>query len=156
MEHRQPRVYADTSVFGGVFDAEFSAPSRRFFEEVDAGKFVLVISPVVEEEIRSAPDVVQKLFAAYDQTARVEQITIETLELQASYLELGVVSRNSLADALHVAIATVAGCDLIVSWNFRDIVHFDKIRKYNAVNILRGHGQIAIHSPLEVVQHDEP
>ena len=146
MEHPPPRVYADTSVFGGVFDAEFSAPSRRFFEEVDAGKFVLVISPVVEEEIRSAPDVVQKLFAAYDQT----------LELQASSLELGVVSRNSLADALHVAIATVAGCELIVSWNFRDIVHFDKIRKYNAVNILRGHGQIAIHSPLEVVQHDEP
>ncbi len=156
MEHRQPGVYADTSVFDGVFVAEFSAPSRRFFEEVDAGKFVLMISPVVEEEIRSAPDVVQELFAAYDQTARVEQITIETLELQASYLELGVVSRNSLADALHVAIATVAGCDLIVSWNFRDIVHFDKIRKYNAVNILRGHGQIAIHLPLEVVQHDEP
>ncbi len=156
MEHRQPRVYADTPVFGGVFDAEFFAPSRRFFEEVDAGKFVLVISPVVEEKIRSAPDVVQELFAAYDQTARVEQITSETLEFQASYLELGVVSRNSLADALHVAIATVAGCELIVSWNFRDIVHFDKIRKYNAVNILRGHGQIAIHSPLEVVQHDEP
>ena len=156
MEHRQPRVYADTSVFGGVFDAEFSTPSRRFFEEVDAGKFALVISPVVEEEIRSAPDVVQELFAAYYQTARVAQITNETLELQASYVELGVVSRSSLADALHVAIATVAGCELIVSWNFRDIVHFDKIRKYNAVNILRGHGQIGIHSPLEVVQHDEP
>ncbi len=156
MEQRQPRVYADTSVYGGAFDAEFSAPSRRFFEEVDAGNFVLVISPVVEEEIRSAPDVVQALFAAYSQTARVEQITRETLELQASYLELGVVSRNSLADALHVAIATVAGCELIVSWNFRDIVHFDKIRKYNAVNILRGHAQIAVHSPLEVVQHDEP
>ena len=156
MEHRQPRVYADTSVFGGVFDAEFSAPSKRFFEEVDAGKFVLVISPVVEEEIRSAPDVVQELFAAYGQTARVEQITSETLDLQASYVELGVVSRSSLADALHVAIATVAGCELIVSWNFRDIVHFEKIRKYNAVNILRGHGQIAIHTPLEVVQHDEP
>ncbi len=156
MEHRQLRVYADTSVFGGVFDAGFSAPSRRFFEEVDAGKFALVISPVVEEEIRSAPDVVQELFTEYDQTARVEQITDETLELQASYVELGVVSRSSLADALHVAIATVAGCELIVSWNFRDIVHFDKIRKYNAVNILRGHGQIGIHSPLEVVQHDEP
>ena len=156
MTSRPLRVYADTSVFGGVFDPEFSAPSRRFFEEVDAGKFVLVISPVVEEEVRSAPDVVQELFAAYNQTARVEQITSETLELQASYVELGVVSQSSLADALHVAIATVAGCELIVSWNFRDIVHFDKIRKYNAVNILKGHGQIGIHSPLEVVQHDEP
>lgn len=25
------RVYADTSVFGGVFDAEFEEPSRKFF-----------------------------------------------------------------------------------------------------------------------------
>ena len=156
MDHRQPGVYADTSVFGGVFDADFSVPSRRFFEEVDAGKFALVLSPIVEEEVRSAPDVVQDLFAAYYQSARVEEISTESLELRDLYVDLGVVSTRSLTDALHVAIATVAGCELIVSWNFRDIVHFDKIRKYNAVNILSGHGQIGIHSPLEVVQHDEP
>ncbi len=156
MDHRQPRVYADTSVFGGVFDADFSAPCRRFIEEVDAGKFVLVISPIVEEEVRAAPDVVQELFAAYYRSARVEEISNESLEVRDLNVDPGVVSTRSLTDALHVAIATVAGCEFIVNWNFRDIVHFDKIRKYNAVNILRGHEQIAIHSPLEVVQHDEP
>lgn len=31
------------------------------------------------------------------------------------------------------------------------IVHFDKIRGYNAVNILEGYQTIAIHSPKEVV-----
>ena len=29
-----PRVYPDTSTFGGTEDPEFMAPSRAFFEEV--------------------------------------------------------------------------------------------------------------------------
>jgi hypothetical protein len=31
---RALRVYADTSVSGGVFDAKFAVPSRAFFEQV--------------------------------------------------------------------------------------------------------------------------
>ena len=34
------KIYADTSVFGGVFDQEFSAPSKQFFDEVDTGRFI--------------------------------------------------------------------------------------------------------------------
>jgi hypothetical protein len=56
-------------------------------------------------------------------------------------------------DALHVAISTISGCDLIVSWNFKHIVHFDKIPKYNAVNVLNGYGRIGIYSPLEVIKY---
>ena len=41
MANRQLRVYADTSVFGGVLDPEFSAPSKKFFDEVAAGRSVL-------------------------------------------------------------------------------------------------------------------
>lgn len=71
------------------------------------------------------------------------------------YVAAGVVREKSLGDALHVAIATVSGCDLIVSWNFRHIVHFEKISKYNAVNVLNGYGQIGIYSPSEVIHYDD-
>ena len=57
-------------------------------------------------------------------------------------------------DAGHVAAATVAGADLIVSWNFRHIVHYDKIRAYNAVNLLHGYREIEIRSPLEVIDYE--
>jgi len=56
------RIYADTSVFGGVFDQEFSEPSRQFFEEVDAGRFVPVTSAVVEAEIEPAPERIRMFF----------------------------------------------------------------------------------------------
>ena len=47
---RTLRVYADTSLFGGCFDDEFRAESIRFFEEVRAGRFVLVVSDVTLDE----------------------------------------------------------------------------------------------------------
>jgi hypothetical protein len=52
-------------------------------------------------------------------------------------------------------LATIAGCDVIVSWNFRHIVHYDRIPLYNAINALAGRPAIAIHSPAEVVPYEE-
>ena len=49
----------------------------------------------------------------------------------------------------------MAGCALIVSWNFQHIVHFQKIPLYNAMNTLRGYQQIAIFSPREVIQYED-
>lgn len=42
----------------------------------------------------------------------------------------------------------------MVSWNFRHIVRFDKIRQFNAVNLEAGYKAIAIHSPREVATDD--
>ena len=47
-----PRVYADTSVFGGVFDEEFDVASERFVAAVENGRFTLITSALVEAEIR--------------------------------------------------------------------------------------------------------
>jgi hypothetical protein len=56
-----------------------------------------------------------------------------------------------LNDALHVAIATTAGVDAIVSWNFKHIVKLDKIKRYNDINMTRGFQKLTIISPQEVV-----
>ncbi len=42
-----------------------------------------------------------------------------------------------------------------MSWNFRHIVHFDKIRRFNAVNLEAGYKPISIHSPREVATDPE-
>jgi len=49
------KVYVDTSVYGGVFDPEFSNPSKTFFNQVKKGEFELYTSAVVKEEISYAP-----------------------------------------------------------------------------------------------------
>ncbi len=148
------KIYADTSVFGGIFDTEFSEASKQFFNEIDSGRFILVTSAVVAAEIEPAPEHIREFFAKYASHGTIAEVSNEALDLQSKYIDSGVVTRKSLNDALHVAIATVSSCDLIVSWNFKHIVHFDKIPKYNAVNILNDYQPIGIHSPLEVIEYD--
>jgi len=149
------RIYVDISVFGGVFDSEFTTPSQRLFEEIETGRFTLVSSAIVQAEIEPAPKSIQTLFYKFVTYAQVVPVEASALQLQQKYLEAGIVTVKSFNDALHVAIATVSECDLIVSWNFKNIVHFDKIPKYNAINMLNGYRQINIYSPLEVIQYED-
>lgn len=148
---RIERVYVDTSVFGGVFDDEFSAPSRAFFEAVRAGRFNVVVSVLVQTEVSRGPAQVPALFDEVLSRAEVVRVTDEAVSLMQAYVDAEVLSERWRDDALHVALATVAGCTLIVSWNFKHIVNYRRIPKYNAVNALNGYGAIAIHSPSEVV-----
>lgn len=74
----------------------------------------------------------------------------ESEELAEEYVRQEVVSRRMLVDAQHIAVATVARVDVLVSWNFRHIVNLDRIRGFNAVNLRMGYSMLEIRSPLEV------
>ena len=67
-----------------------------------------------------------------------------------AYLDAAVLPAASSNDALHVAAATVARADLILSWNFKHIVNFRRIRLFNSVNLAQGYGIIDIRSPAEI------
>ncbi len=109
---------------------------------------MLVTSATVEAEIEPAPEKIQEFFARYANSANLALPTEEMFMLQRHYKREGIVTEKSMEDTLHVTIASVARCDLIVSWNFKHLVHFEKIPKYNTVNVLNGYGQIGIDSPL--------
>lgn len=146
------RVYADTSVFGGCFDDEFKTESVRFFEEVRQGRFIVVVSDVTLDELELAPDQVRGVLAMLP-ADRVEIVNTsrESDTLRNAYLEAGVVGPASSNDAAHIAVATLSKVDLVVSWNFKHIVHFEKIGGYEGVNRQHGHGSPRIYSPREVV-----
>jgi hypothetical protein len=56
---------------------------------------------------------------------------------------------------LHIALATLARVDVLVSWNFRHIVRLDKIQAFNAVNRGQSLGPLSIYSPREVTFYGE-
>lgn len=157
MKPRLHRVYCDTSVFGGVYDAEFSEASVKFLNMVREGIFDLVISPLVRREIMDplTPRIVVKEFNDMLHYGTLIEVTREALSLQMAYIDECILSQKWENDALHVALASVSQCDMIVSWNFKHIVNFRKISLYNAVNILMGFPQIQIYSPLEVIENEE-
>ncbi|NLF07370.1 MAG: type II toxin-antitoxin system VapC family toxin [Pirellulaceae bacterium] len=148
-------AYTDTSVFGGVFDDEFTVASRDFFDLVRRGVFELLISDISRKEIASAPAQVISLFDEMLALLRVVSVDDEILRLRDAYVSAGIVGDKWADDAGHVAAATIGMADLIVSWNFKHIVHFDKIRRYNAINLLNGYREIDIRSPAEVIYYDD-
>ena len=122
---RALRVYADTSVFGGCFDNEFRTESVRFFEEVRSGRFLLVVSDVTLDELGLAP----------------ERWMPEWLDrLRATTLRTSRWRQSSAPNSQ-------------VSWNFKHIVHFEKIAGYEGVNSLRGYRSPKIYSPRAVVKN---
>ena len=150
------RVYADTSVFGGCFDDEFAEDSRRLLAEIRAGRFLLVLSATTLRELHRAPRHVRQVTADLPKESLETIALSEEIErLRDAYVNAGVVGAPSLLDAEHVACASVAGVDMIISWNFRHIVHYEKIRGYHAVNLLHGYHPIPIHSPREVIKYEE-
>jgi len=56
-----PRIYVDTSVLGGCFDAEFSAWSNGLVADFRRGLLRAVLSDVTAEEIGRAPGTVQAI-----------------------------------------------------------------------------------------------
>lgn len=150
------RVYVDTSVIGGCLDEEFALESRALLDMARRGEVVIIVSDLLVDELMEAPPSVREVMDSLPDRC-LERITVgmEDEELQAAYLEAGVVTGKSGDDALHVAAATVARADLIVSWNFRHIVNFQRMRGYNAVNLREGYPPIEIHSPREVLNYEE-
>ncbi len=79
----------------------------------------------------------------------------ETEFLSSKYIELNIISKKFINDAIHIALAVVNKIDVLVSWNFKHIVNLDRIRKYNAVNIMYGYNLLEIRNPKEVISNEK-
>ena len=149
------RVYVDTSVVGGCLDEEFRVASNRLVERSRAGSVLLVISDTTLAELAGAPAEVRGVLEALPpgclELVRQDE---QSEALAEQYILQEVVSHRMLADALHIAVATIAKVDVLVSWNFKHIVNLDRIHGFNAVNLRLGYAMLEIRSPLEVWKDD--
>lgn len=149
------RFYLDTSVFGGFFDEEFAADTQRLFAEIVNGRFSIIVSEVTMQELLEAPEDVQNLLARVPE-ANLDIVTpsAEAFALAERYVQEGALNAKFISDAQHIAVATIERVDSLVSWNFKHMVNFFRIRQYNAINLKSGYSLIDIRSPREVVYED--
>lgn len=149
------RLYCDTSIFGGCLDVEFALESRRLLRFARVGKVTILVSQAVLDELADAPERVRNLLLGIPETSleRIE-ITQEIITLQRAYLSFGVLTDKWATDALHVAAATLALADALVSWNFKHLVRLDKMKGFNAVNRKFGYNDLVMVSPKELQFND--
>ena len=145
------RIYTDTSVLGGCEDDEFREPSRRLLEAFQRGELTLVLSELTVRELEGAPDLVRAVLGTVpDEHVEALALSPEAEELASAYITDGAIGARMYADALHIALATVARVDVLVSWNFKHVVNLKRIHAYNAVNLKRGYPLLEIRTPREV------
>ena len=147
------KLFVDTSVFGGMFDPEFMEETRRFFARALAGDYRLAVSRQVYAEIDPAPAPVRELFDAFLPRMELNEDSAEIQRLADAYLERKILGKKWLNDALFIAHATIHRCAGVVSWNFKHIVHEDKILDFNLVNVRLGYPQVFVASPGEFNRH---
>lgn len=151
-----PRLYFDTSVFGGVYDEEFEEISNLLFEKVRLGQIVCVYSDLSETELQNAPQRVRQYFADLPKEhLQFVEVTEEAYELAQKYIDENVVGKTSTDDCKHIATATINKVDILVSWNFKHIVNVFRIRGYNSINLRLGYTQLDIRSPKEIVYNED-
>lgn len=136
-------VYLDTSTISAYDDErvpEFRDLTRQWLAKpgVDYKYF---ISRLVIEEIEDTHNSERKK----QMLGLVKQRKFEVLKFETgigfladTYINVGVLPRNSLADAVHLAYATMYKIDYVVSWNFRHLVNEHRSRAFWHHNLQKG------------------
>ena len=150
------KFYVDTSVWGGFEDREFADWTIPFFNQARQGRFTIVLSDVTIGELEKAPEIIRDLPATIPpEFIELVSITSEHIELADKYVQEGALSQKFHSDAQHIAISSILKVDSLVSWNFKHMVNFFRIRQYNSINLKFGYSIIDIRTPKEVTYGEQ-
>jgi predicted nucleic acid-binding protein len=138
---------------GGLFDKEFEKPTHALFDFIENKRIKIIYSDILEEELELAPEHIKlKATNILLKAEYIEVITEEMIDLARTYMKVGTLTEKSANDALHIAVAIIAGASAIITWNFKHMANFIKIQQYNAINLQEGYRMINIHSPMEIIE----
>ena len=116
-----------------VITAGHQATTLQWWEQ-HRSRFELVISQfVVDEASEGDPVAAEKRLAALGDISVLPIAEPQISVLAQALLKAGALPKKAKLDALHIAVCAVTGVDILLTWNFKHIAHFDKIRLYNAI-----------------------
>ncbi len=133
-------LYLETSVVGAYLDN--GEPFRRDLTirwwEHEMPDYRAVVSQLVERELERVAEPHRssylKLIASLEQVELTEEATI----LAEGYVSRGIFHRKFLADAMHVAIASVHKVDYLVTWNFGHLANVRRQARIKLFNTAAG------------------
>ena len=150
MAHTLPLLYLDSSIPSAYYNGR-NQERQTLTQHVWHKKIQYyhpVISNITLRELSATPNRRKKRnLLVLVQRLEMLILTPECKNLADEYLKLSAMPIN---DALHIAIATVFGCEILLSWNFTHLVNHSNRQKVNGVNLIHGYKTVAIISPYEL------
>ena len=155
------RIYLDTSIIGYLYQEaqpEKMADTQRLWEQIKNGEYETLISDLLLEELGNNPNeeirnILLEFLAEIDY--EIVSVTPEIERLAVMIISHGILTKKSYDDCLHIAIALVHNCNLLVSWNFKHLVNIRTINGVRAISNLEGYRNIDIVTPTLLIQEGE-
>jgi predicted nucleic acid-binding protein len=146
------KVYLDTSVISYLDQQD--APEKKkvtqaLWEELKTGKYEILVSDMVLDEINRCEKTKREfLYSMLDeiQLNHVQE-NDEANALAEAYSHAGGLPPKSKVDTVHIALAVINDCDIVLSWNFKHIVNLRATMAINSVNMRNGYKTLHIISP---------
>ena len=150
----------DTSVISHL--AQEDVPEKmlntlELWEIFKREKYDLYISTVTLQEIEDCPEPKRSILYQYLSEIKYTIIDIKQMvsNIARQLIEMHILPPKSYDDCQHIAAAVEAGCDCIVSWNFKHIVNIKTIRGVRAITNLKGYKPIEILNPSVLLESEE-
>lgn len=149
MAEQKLKIYLDTSVIS-VFDdfriPQRQAQTREFWKTLK--NFKVYVSEITIQEISNIPNLSKKnRLLTLTKQFEILKITDEAKQLANAYLEKGIIPAKYINDALHLAIATINNCTILVSWNCTHLINLRTKREANKVNLANRYKEIELVEP---------
>lgn len=79
----------------------------------------------------------------------------DTIELAGKFIDFGILKKKSFDDCQHIAAAICAGCDVIISWNFRHIVNVKTVKGAKVITTMEGYKDLLIYPPSALLEEGD-
>ncbi|HEX8184535.1 MAG TPA: hypothetical protein VF747_07280 [Blastocatellia bacterium] len=133
-------LYIETSVIGAYLDN--GEPFRRDLTirwwEHELGDYTPYISPLVVRELERMDEPKRTGYLNLVRNVMQYEIGEEAAILAEGYISRGIFHRKYIANALHVAIASVNKADLLVTWDFGYIANVYRQSRIQLFNTIAG------------------
>ena len=154
------KVYLDTSVISYLY--QLDAPERmedtlEVWEMFRNKKYDVYISNIVLNEISGCNEETLNILLEYlnEIEYTVVEIDENTVELAEKFIDFGILRQKSFDDCQHIAAAILAGCDIIISWNFKHIVNVKTVRGVKVITTLEGYKDLMIYPPSVLLESED-
>jgi predicted nucleic acid-binding protein len=133
-------LYLETSVVGAYLDN--GEPFRRDLTirwwEHELPEYRAVVSRLVARELERVPEPHRTAYLKLVSRLEEVDLTEEAAILAEGYIARGIFHRKYIADALHVAVASVHKIDYLVTWNFGHLANVRRQARIRLFNTAAG------------------
>jgi len=148
---RKLKIYLDTSAIG--FLDEQTSPKEMsdmldLWKKIKLGQYDVLLSEVTLVEISENKNVA-KVDVLTDFLKEIQYQLIAVSEDVEDIADLVkstglLISDKHQNDRLHIGCAIVSGCDVLVSYNFKNLANVRVIKGVRAISLLSGYGNVNI------------